>query len=279
MKDSLVVSLLSVVPRRHTSRVMGWLSRLRLVGFLRRALLRWYVSTYGVNLDECEGRLEDYPSLAEFFVRPLRPGLRPVCADAQALVSPADGVVAGFGDVTDGSFPQGDGVASQVGELLGGAEGYADGHYAIIYLAPKDYHRVHSPLEGRLRRISYRPGAMWPVFPAATRKIRDLFARNERLLLWLDLEPHTMVVAMIAAFGVGRMETPFASLVTNTGIPAAEIELAEAPQVVRGAEVGRFGMGSTVVLLLPKGSVTWELSPGQGVRVGERIGRLEGLAP
>ena len=275
VKDGLILSLLSAVPRSALSRGMGAFSRLSLPRALHRLLLRWYVRKYGVDLGECVGGVEDYPSLGAFFIRELKPGTRPVAEESDALVSPADGLVYAAGKVEDGKLPQAPDLDYAVRTLLDGDDRYEGGDFAVIYLSPKDYHRVHSPREGQVVGHRYLPGRLWPVFPAATRKIRDLFARNERLVIRLETsKAGEVAVVMVGAFGVGRMATVFADLVTNTGQPKDDRLLPSPHPVVRAGELGRFEMGSTVVLLTEPGRVDFECRPGDVVKMGERIGRV-----
>ena len=273
MKDGLILGLLSILPRKLVSRTMGAGTRLALPRSLHRAFLRWYVGHYGVNLAECVGGIDDYPSIAEFFTRPLLPEVRPVAAGADLLVSPVDARVYVIGTTVDGRIPQSPELDYPLQTLLGGDQRYQHAEYAVLYLAPKDYHRVHSPREGGIVGYRYRPGELWPVFPGATRTIRELFARNERLVIRLATDLGEIAVVMVGAFGVGRMSLAFADTITNTG-GAAEEHAFEAPlPIARAAEVGRFCMGSTVVLLLPAGSVRWTVAAGDDVKLGQSIAR------
>ena len=284
MKDALIVTALSVVPKNLVARLMGHGTRLRLPSFLHKALVGWFVRKYGVNLDECEGGIDDFPTLAQFFVRPLKAGVRPVEADPDLLVSPVDAVAHTVGTIHKGNFLQYDGKPSSVPALLGGgdprlpdlhpdiAARYEGGSFAVLYLSPKDYHRVHSPEAGRITTIRYLPGMLWPVFPAATRKIDNLFARNERLVFELETERFgTIAEVMVGAFGVGRMSTLLDPIITNTG--GGEVTLKPQATVERAGEIGRFEMGSTVILCLEPGTVEWTIKPGQPVRLGRPIAR------
>jgi len=273
VKDALIVSALSIVPRNLVSRWMGGFARTRLPDLLRRALLRWYVQKYSVNLDECERPLEDYPTLVDFFTRALKPGARPLDPDPATVVSPVDGTCYVVGTVTDGRLPQAGELDYAVAELLGGDTRYDGGAYAVLYLSPRDYHRVHSPLDGTVGRLHYLAGSLWPVFPAATRSVKALFARNERLLLWLSTSLGEVGVVMVGAFGVGRMRTTVHGRLTNDGQPSAVVPVSPPARLARGQELGRFEMGSTVILVFPPGTVEWEITAGQPVRVGARIGR------
>jgi len=285
MNDAFVVSMLSVVPKHPTARFMGWNARLRLPTFLQRALLRWYVKTYKVDLSECEGGIEDYASLAEFFVRPLRPGVRPIDPNPDVLVSPVDARVHTFGTIENGKFLQADGKWASVAELLGAgdprcpdvpksvADRYDGGGWAVLYLSPRDYHRVHTPCKATVRGYRYLPGQLWPVFPAATRQIPELFGRNERLVFDLDTPFGAIAYSMIGAFGVGRMSTTVSDLVTHRGQAHEVRTLDPAPRLERAGELGRFELGSTVILFTEPGALEWTLTKGAPVRLGEPIAR------
>lgn len=275
MKDGLIISLLSVLPRKLISRTMGRATRLALPRFAHRAFLKWYVGHYGVNLAECEGGIDDYATIATFFTRPLLPDVRPVDPDPAALVSPVDAKVYVIGTTEDGKLPQSPELDYPVQTLLGGDTRYERADYVVLYLAPKDYHRVHTPREGTIVGYRYRPGELWPVFPGATRRIRELFARNERLVIRVQTDVGEIPVIMVGAFGVGRMSLSFADTVTNTGGAPEEHAFAEPIPVERAGELGRFGMGSTVVLILPPGTVDWTVEPGQDVKLGQRLGTLK----
>lgn len=273
MKDALIVSALSLVPKHSVSGCMGWFARLRLPGPLLRLFLRWYIWKYNVNLSEVAAPFESFTSVVDFFTRELKPGLRPVDPDPAAVTSPADGLVYACGTVTDDKIPQSESQHFSAKELLAGREGYEGGSYAVIYLSPRDYHRVHTAKAGRVTRMQYVPGALWPVFPAATRKIPFLFSRNERLTAMIETSCGELALVMVGAFGVGRIRMVFDPIVSNTG-GKERIERDISPPFVlaAGQEIGRFEMGSTVVLLFPPGRICWSVTAGQAVLVGERIG-------
>ena len=274
MKDGLIITGLSLVPRNLVSRVMGMFGRSHLPRFLLDPILRWYVGHYGVNLSECVGGLGDYNSLVDFFTRPLLPEARPICPDPDAIVSPVDGKVYAIGAIVDGRLPQAPDLDYAVADLLGGDDRYESGQFAVIYLSPKDYHRVHTPREGSVVGWRYRPGELWPVFPAATRKVRDLFAKNERMVARLDTDAGEIAVVMVGAFGVGRMRTTFCDLISNAGEPRVDGAVEPPMAIERAGELGRFEMGSTVVLVFPAGRALWSVEPGATVRLGERIGGI-----
>ena len=282
MKDALIVTLMSVVPKNHVARWMGFGARLRLPRFAHRLLTRWYVHHYKVDLGECVGGIEDFDCLADFFVRGLKPGVRPVDAAAGVLVSPVDARVHTFGLIEGGRFQQAEGRWCSVGELLGvgdprapadpaEAARFEGGSYAVLYLSPQDYHRVHTPTEGQIGSYRYLPGKLWPVFAAATRKVESLFARNERLVFHLDSPMGRVAEVMVGAFGVGRMSTVLGPLLTNTGHPGGLLEVVPPRSFERAEELGRFELGSTVILLAEPGRIEWRLTPGAKVKLGEVI--------
>lgn len=256
---------------------MGFQARLRLPRFAHRLLIRWFVWKYGVNLHECQGGIDDFKSLSDFFLRPLLPNVRTVEMDETTWVCPVDGTVHMFGDIENGRFRQSDSQFGDVAQLMGYPSGhprsqaYQNGQYAIIYLSPKDYHRVHTCQEGTVTHIDYRPGKLWPVFPGATRQIPNLFDRNERLVFHQDSPNGKHVLAMIGAFGVGRMTTSLSSITTNTG--GKQNSNSGSWSVSRAQELGRFELGSTVILLWPKKQIEFTLSSGESIKLGTPIGR------
>ncbi len=282
MNDSAIITALSLVPRNRVTRAMGTFARSALPRPLHRAFLRWYIDHYGVDMEECVGGIDDFRDFTEFFTRPLRPGLRPVCEESDALVSPCDGKVYTCGRIEGGQLSQGEGMPFSAAELLGGdaepdAARFDGGQYIIIYLSPRDYHRVHVPREGEVTRYHYVPGELWPVFPAATRTVDGLFARNERLTGFLHTDRGEIALAMIGAFGVGRIKVTFADTISNQGTPRANVTLPTPATMARCGEFGRFEMGSTVILLLPppaagQPELRWDVAPGEPVRLGQRLG-------
>ncbi|MFH1466287.1 MAG: archaetidylserine decarboxylase [Pseudomonadota bacterium] len=274
MRDALIVNLLSVLPQRRLARLMGWAARLHLPALLHRLLLRWFVRHYRVDMEEAAGRLEDYDSLAALFVRSLREGARPLCEDADAVVSPSDSQVAAFGRVLGDRIPQGGARSAEVRALLGGDHPFEGGSFAVLYLSPPDYHRVHVPISGEVVRWQYLPGRLFPVFRGATERVEGLFARNERLVTWLRTEAGQVAVVMLGAFGVGRMSAVYTHLLSNVGEPAADRRPEPPVPLQKGEELGRFHLGSTVILFFEPGRVAWDLRLGARVKVNARIGAI-----
>jgi phosphatidylserine decarboxylase len=260
---------------RLTAHAADW----RLPGPLLRALMRAYIRAYRVDMSEAAEALSSYPSFNAFFTRRLRSGARPISADANTVVSPCDSRVHSIGSVPESALlEQIKGRTYTLAALIGSEEDarpFTRGVHATLYLSPSMYHRVHSPVDGVIRAWRYVPGRLFPVNTLAVRHVEGLFTVNERVTIFIDTpEFGPVAVVMVGATNVGRMSLSFADLVTNSGRPAV-LTVPPAPiPVARGAELGAFNLGSTVVLLVadpdlrPAGVV-----PGQIVRVGEPLWR------
>ena len=267
MRDALIVTALSVLPRNLLARGVGFVAQQA----LSKALTRGFVWAYGVDLSEAlNADVASYGSLEALFTRRLRADARPVDPDPRALVSPVDGTVAWAGASTNGVVPLEGGQSLDVARVLGEV---VDGEreVAVLYLSPTDYHRVHAPAQGTVERWRYVPGTLWPVFPAAVRRVPGLFSRNERLVSWLRCAHGDVAVAMIGAFGVGRMEAVFTRIQSNRGAPAEEAPCVPPVPVERGGDLGVFHLGSTVVLVLPEEDWTWRVRTGDSVRMGQAL--------
>lgn len=269
MKDALIVSLLSITPRKTGARSMGWLARTG----VSRLITRVFVTVYGLDMSEAAGDLHDYPTLEALFTRELKPGVRPVADAPRTMVSPADGAVAFVGPSADGHIELHPGRHLDLSMLVG--EPVQDSDVAVIYLSPKDYHRVHNPFEGTATRWRYIPGTLWPVFPAAVRRIANLFALNERVAVWVDTDHGPLVSVLVGAFGVGRISLAFADLLTNTGARDVRHDPSCNTPVERGEHLGTFHLGSTVVLLAPADTWTWTIHAGDSIKMGQPISRAE----
>ncbi|MEQ1572132.1 MAG: archaetidylserine decarboxylase [Myxococcota bacterium] len=266
MRDALIVTALSVVPRNHGARAMGRLARSRVSRWLTTAFVR----AYHVDLTEAEGAIGDFRTLEALFTRKLRPGSRPISADPDALVSPVDGTCAFAGRSVGGEVPIAPGRTVSLSDLLETAV-VGERDVFVLYLSPRDYHRVHVPREGVARAWRYVPGTLWPVFPAAVRRVKNLFSRNERVVVAVDTDRGPLHVVLVGAFGVGRITLELCDLVTNTGGARSE-GLLEAP-LARGAELGTFHLGSTVVVVAEPDRWRVAVAAGDPVRVGVPIAR------
>ena len=268
----------SAVSSPVLSRATGRLADLRLPSPVLRPLLRLYVRAFGVDLAEAAEPLESFPTFNAFFTRRLREGTRPVDAGPGVVVSPSDSRLSAIGPVPpDGRLEQVKGSTYPVEALLGSAEdaaAFRQGTQATLYLSPAMYHRVHSPVDGRIRAWRHVPGRLFPVNAAGARSVPGLFTRNERVAVFIDTDAHGPVaVVLVGAANVGRMTLAFADLVTNRGRAAGHVVPSHPVAVRRGDELGAFNLGSTVVLLLADPALSPVPRAGELVRVGQPLWR------
>jgi len=282
--DRLFALLLTVLPHHLLSRLMYALTRCRWVP-LKNRLIRWAIGHYGIDMTEAtEPDAARYASFNAFFTRELRAEARPVEPDPLAIASPVDAQVSQCGFADEDRLVQAKGHYFTLVELLGDAElarRFAGGPYATLYLSPRDYHRIHMPLAGTLERMIHIPGRLFSVNHATTRAVPRLFARNERIVNIFETAAGPMAVILVGAIFVGSMDTVWAGTVTPVERRVSDwrysdVEASRAVSLNKGEEMGRFNMGSTVILLFPRGAADWEagLSAGARTKVGERIGRI-----
>ena len=272
MKDGLIITLLSIIPKKPTARFMGFTARLRFPSFMNRAFLRAFVWKYNINMEESVSKIEDFNSLSDLFLRKLKPKVRVIEQEPNIATSPVDGTIHSFGPIVDGTFAQSKELKGLVSNLIGSqkeSQNFQNGSYMIIYLSPQDYHRVHSHVHGTISTIRYLPGRLWPVFPAATRSISSLFDKNERMVFSYDTNHGKEILAMIGAFGVGRMTSPFVDIITNTQMKQESVDICT--DVARGDEIGAFGLGSTVILVWAHQNIKWDVEVGDTVRLGNKL--------
>ncbi|MDI9244862.1 archaetidylserine decarboxylase [Marinobacter sp. CHS3-4] len=284
MFDKLFVMSQYVTPQLTVSRLAGRLADMDNTPAVKNRVVRWFIDRYGVNMDEAlEPDPEAYPSFNAFFTRALKPGLRPVDDRPSVLVSPVDGAISQLGTVTDDRVFQAKGQSFSLTELLGGDSGKAaefeNGEFATIYLSPRDYHRIHMPLSGTLREMTYIPGRLFSVNPTTAAQVPNLFARNERISCVFDTDAGPMAMVLVGAMIVGSMETTWAGVVApgTSDVDTTSYQHLEKPiRIEKGEEMGRFRLGSTVVLVMPKGAVSWgkDQIPGATVRMGQAFGDL-----
>jgi phosphatidylserine decarboxylase len=265
-----------LIPKKLSSAVVYRATRSRRA-WLKRPLTHWFARSYGVDMSEAANAdLDSYATFNEFFTRELKAGARPIASTEGTLVAPADGVLTEHGAIEGDHLYQAKGSAYTLGELLGesGADVAAlgGGRYFTVYLAPHNYHRVHAPLAARLTRTRYIPGARFSVSRATAAVIPKLFCRNERVVCWFETDYGTMAVVLVGALNVSSVST-FAQGEIASGA-AREWREPQPRGVARGAEIGRFNMGSTVVVLLGTNafSFTAEACDGLAVRMGQPLG-------
>ena len=273
--DRLSVLPQYLVPKQALTSFAGWVA-----GKERGAVTTWiidrFVRKYGVNMDEAlDPDIASYASFNDFFTRPLKPGARPI-ADAP-LVSPVDGAISQFGPVEDGQIFQAKGHNYSATALVGGdaqlAATFAHGSFATLYLSPRDYHRIHMPCDGRLLRMTYVPGDLFSVNPTTARGVPGLFARNERVVCVFESAHGTFVLVLVGATIVGSMATVWHGVVNppRLGQLRSWDYADQRIELKKGEEMGRFLLGSTVVMLFPAPRLVFNpaWAPGRAVRLGE----------
>lgn len=275
-----VATSLRVLPRKHISRMLGQLSRVEAPDALLSVAMSIYCRAYDIDLTDYEVPSGGFESFDAFFTRKLKPGTRPIDADPDTLVSPADGRVEDLGRIERGSTFLVKGRTYSVMELLGDEQATAEfegGSFAIVYLSPRDYHRVHAPVTGPVTAVRHVPGTLFPVNAIGLAHVPNLFARNERVVVHQRSERHGRVASiMVGAIGVGRISLAFDdSVMTNdTREPGLRVYGERPPRLTRGDELGTFHLGSTVIVLTtPESGVELSVSAGTTVRMGEALGR------
>ena len=283
MSDRLAVLPQYLLPKQALTRFAGFVAS-RERGWVTTEIIRRFVAKYRVNMVEAlDSDIAGYRTFNDFFTRALKPGVRPLApAD---LVCPVDGAISQFGAIEHDQLIQAKGHQYSTTAMVGGdaalAAQYLNGHFATIYLSPKDYHRIHMPCDGRLSRMIYVPGDLFSVNPVTARGVPGLFARNERVVCVFESARGPFVLALVGATIVGSMATVWHGLVNpprgkvvrewlypvSPDKPEASIFLRQ------GEEMGRFLLGSTVVMLFPKGNLRFnpDWAPGRAVRLGEAM--------
>jgi phosphatidylserine decarboxylase len=265
-------ALQRALPHHGLSRLTGALAQSER-RWIRRPFIHGFARAYGIDLSEAErGQLDDYRCFNDFFTRALKPGVRPLAADPDAIVCPADGVVSQAGRIEAGRLLQAKGTHYNLRSLVGrDAPRYVNGSFATVYLAPHDYHRVHLPLSGRLVHTTAIPGQLFSVNARTEAGITDLFCRNERLVCEFETDRGGMLVILVGAMIVASIETVWGGPVSPYAVQREDRwDLA----LERGAEIGRFLLGSTVIVCLEPGRIHLDegIIAGLPVRMGQRIG-------
>jgi phosphatidylserine decarboxylase len=281
--DQLFATAQGLLPKHLLSRWVYAVMRQR-TPWLRTLSIRTFLRNYRVEMHEAvQSNPLAYESFNAFFTRALKPGARPIDGDPRSVVSPVDGMVSQCGPIDGDRLIQAKGHDYSLLALLGGdaklAQRYQGGQFACIYLAPFNYHRMHMPLCGYLQDTIYVPGELFSVNAATARSLPDLFARNERVVCDFNMSTGKFAMVFVGALFVGSIETVWAGEINplpRRGGAPAHISQGRGVQLEKGAEAGRFNMGSTVVLVFEPGQMQWDkhMLSGATVRMGQRIGQL-----
>ena len=266
-----------ILPKQALTVLAGKLAQAQ-AGKLTTAVIRWFVKRYQVNMSEAaQSDISHYKSFNEFFTRPLKAGARPLAkAD---FICPVDGAISQFGDIKADQIFQAKGHQYSTLAMLAGdrglAEKFQDGHFATLYLSPKDYHRIHMPCAATLKSMTYVPGDLFSVNPLTAQNVPGLFARNERVICEFDSSHGTFVLILVGATIVGSMETTWHGVINPPRVGRVTTWTYEDHRIQfeQGEEMGRFLLGSTVVMLFPKNTLKFNQAwaPAKAIQLGEKM--------
>jgi phosphatidylserine decarboxylase len=282
LSDRLKSWPLYILPHHFCSRLVFRLTRIN--SSMAAPAIRLFCRVFNVDMSEAANSdPASYPNFNAFFTRPLADGMRPLATDDNALCSPVDGRVSEAGEIDGERIFQAKGHDYSLLQLIGGraedARAFEDGKFATLYLSPRDYHRIHMPLGGRLLAMHYVPGRLFSVAPHTVRVVPGLFARNERVVAIFETDAGKIAMVLVGAINVAAIETVWAGLITPpNGREAVHRDYRDdAPTLATGEEMGRFNMGSTVILLAEK-NATWcdDLKAGRPLQMGQLIGHFTG---
>ena len=281
MKDNLFIVMQYLIPQHWVSRLAGRLANSR-NSLIRKNFIGWFAKRFSVNMAEAEkSDLTAYKSFNEFFTRSLKADARPLSAGENDVICPADGVISQLGHIEHGKIFQAKGKDYSVEALLGAdlalAQAFTGGCFATVYLSPRDYHRVHMPVSGRLRKMIYVPGKLFSVNKITSERVDSLFARNERLVCVFDTENGPMALVLVGAMIVAGIETIWSGHVCPNNHVLLEVDYSDnkSPVVLKkGDEMGRFKLGSTVVAVFGAGilDLNPDLAAGSAVNMGQKLG-------
>jgi phosphatidylserine decarboxylase len=287
LSDKIKISLQYIMPKHAISRLTGKLASAQM-GWLTTKLISMFIKAYGINMGEAKLKnASDFRTFNDFFTRELEEGARTISEEPNTLCYPVDGAISQQGDIVDGQLIQAKGFNYSLTSLLGGdartSAPFKEGKFSCIYLAPKDYHRIHMPMAATLREMIYVPGDLFSVNPLTARNVPDLFARNERVVAVFDTELGQLAMVLVGATIVASIETTWAGTITPPAgkdifrwqYPAAGVD---AITFEKGDEMGRFKLGSTVVSAFAPGMLSDfapQAGPGTVTRLGEVYASLE----
>ena len=268
-----------ILPRNSFNRLCGLFADAQLPRFLLTLLIRLFSWKYGVKLDEASKQVSEYGNFNEFFTRKLLPDARTLDPDKESVVSPVDGILGESGNINYEVLIQAKGLEYRLADLLKDSEKsqfYEGGIFITIYLAPYNYHRIHSMVSGDVREFCYIPGDLWTVSPLGVHHVPELFARNERLITYFQSDKGECALVKIGATVVGRIRVVYHDIISNrTGAVFQKDILIPPLRVERGDEVGLFELGSTVICLFPPGQIELnELKINQEILLGQAIGKF-----
>ena len=274
-----LITALRFFPKKGWSRLLSVLVQTRFPKFFSQWVMRRFIAAYQLDMNEAENALEDFPTIGSLFTRALKAGTHNIDQSPLTAVSPADGHVLNAGRLHEGKLIQCKGHDFDIQDLLIDPEmanRYKNGSWCTVYLSPRDYHRVHHPIEGNITRADYVNGALWPVNQAAVQNVKKLFCVNERVITYVDSPLGEVATIMVGATSVGHITMAFDSeIVANKGHKSQNKSYEQSIEIQRAEELGTFHLGSTAIVLFANPKVELaELKDGQAIRIGEVIAKL-----
>ena len=282
LTEKAFIFLQYILPHHLLSRLMGKFTHCE-NRFIKNLMIRKISKAYNIDLSDAVNQdIESYPSFNAFFTRPLKPDARPIASAARSIACPADGYLSQKGPITEGQIVQAKGFDYSITSLLGGdperAQPFQGGTFATIYLSPRDYHRLHMPVGGTLREMIHVPGRLFSVNDTTTRHVPDLFARNERVVAIFDTPEGPMALILVGAIFVASIETIWSGIVTPPTRSDVQVTRYDNDRIAieKGGEMGRFNMGSTIIVLFgnPAAEFSSAIQAGAPVKMGEAIGEF-----
>jgi phosphatidylserine decarboxylase len=284
MQKTLFIILQYLLPQHLLSRLAGKIADCT-IPWIKNPFIEWFIKKYNVDMSlALEEEPRNYPSFNAFFTRALKEGVRPIDDDEDSIASPADGAISQLGKIDFHQVFQAKGQHYTLHKLLGGDENniklFEHGNFATVYLSPRDYHRVHMPIDGKLVSMTYIPGDLFSVNQATAENVNELFARNERLIAYFDTPIGPMAMILVGAMIVAGIETIWAGQVAPPPRKITRTDYVAKSDfyMKKGDEMGRFKLGSTVILLFGKDRMHWDesLEACSVVKMGEAIAKING---
>jgi len=270
---------LRLLPKNLLSRLFGYLGSLEVPFPLLKGFIGVYCRIYQVKLDEIKSPIDSIQSFNEFFTRELKSGSRAVDESPESVVSPVDGTIAEFGDIHHKLLVQTKGILYSLTDLVGkkAAKKFENGYYLTIYLSPADYHRIHAPVAGSVNKFSYFSGSLWPVNRLGIKNVGGLFSLNERILTPIENDNGEVGLVKVGATVVGKITVDYHDLQTNSKKQTSlDLPVVPAKVYAKGEEIGRFQLGSTVILLFQSGKFSPNnIYPGKTVKMGQALGHFD----
>ena len=276
-KNELLFFFFKIIPKNFLSRIFGYITQIPLPSFLLNSVINYYCKAYKVNKKEIDFPESGFKTFDQFFTRKLKKGIHKIDSKPDSVVSPVDARIDQFGKINSSSIIQAKGIEYTVFDLIPSetAHKFIDGSFVTLYLSPADYHRIHSPISGKIAGYFAIPGKLFTVQEFMVSGLKGLFTKNERLISFIKNKNKLVAVCKIGAMNVGRISLSYSNLETNHWFRKRKeytYSSGKQPSIKKGQEIGMFHLGSTIILLFQKNTIKFtKIKHGQKVRVGQKI--------